>query len=276
MAFSVLLSLYAKERPEYLRQALDSVFSQSLKADEIVLVEDGPLTPELEAVVREYTALHPEMKIVPLPQNVGLGLALNEGLKHCSNELVARMDTDDICKPHRFEHQYNYMLLHPEISVVGAWIDEFVDSPEHTISVRTLPEFNNEIIKFARWRSPLNHPVVMFRKTDVERVGSYQHVPLLEDYYLWARMLSQGYLFYNIQESLLWFRTSPDMFKRRGGLKYAMDEVRFIWQLKLLGLFTPVQACINILIRFIVRIMPNAIRSFIYKKLLRRKIVLDY
>ena len=112
--FSVLLSVYKKEHPTYLKQSLDSLFAQTLPPDEIVLVKDGPLTPELEAVVTEYQSRYPMLKVVPLPQNQGLGKALNEGLKHCSYELVARMDTDDIAKPERFERQMQVFREHPE------------------------------------------------------------------------------------------------------------------------------------------------------------------
>jgi glycosyltransferase involved in cell wall biosynthesis len=270
MSFSVLMSLYAKERPEFLRTSLESVFTQTLRSDEVVLVLDGPITEALQSVVTEYSSKYPELKVVPIAKNGGLGKALNEGLKHCSHELVARMDTDDVCKLSRFEKQVHFMELHPEVSVVGAWIDEFVDSIEEVTSVRTLPESQAEILDFAKGRNPMNHPVVMFRKSAVLAVGSYQHFPLFEDYYLWVRMLVKSYQFYNLQESLLWFRSSPDMFKRRGGWSYAMDEVRFQKELKRLGLLSSLQMYKNIVVRFGVRVMPNSLRSLIYQKLLRR------
>jgi glycosyltransferase involved in cell wall biosynthesis len=269
MPFSVLMSLYSKERPKFLCVSLESVFAQTLRADEVVLVLDGPITEELQSVVTSYATKYPELRVVPIAKNGGLGKALNEGLKQCSYELVARMDTDDICKPTRFEKQVQYMEHHPEVSVVGAWIDEFIDRKDEITSVRTLPETQAEIINFARGRNPMNHPVVMFRKSAVLAVGSYLHFPLFEDYYLWARMLVKGYQFYNIQESLLWFRSSPDMFKRRGGWKYAMDEVRFQKELKKLGLLSTLQSYKNIVIRFGIRILPNSVRAFIYRKILR-------
>lgn len=270
MTFSVLMSLYAKEQPEFLRLSLESIFTQTLRADEVVLVLDGPITEELQLVVTLYAAKYSELKVVPIEKNEGLGKALNEGLKHCSYELVARMDTDDICKPTRFEKQVKYMEFHPEISVVGAWIDEFMGNKDKIISVRNLPENQNEIVNFAKGRNPMNHPVVMFRKSAVLAVGSYQHFPLFEDYYLWARMLVKGYQFHNIQESLLWFRSSPDMFKRRGGWNYIMDEIRFQKELKRLGMLSTPQMFKNMLFRFGVRIMPNHVRAYIYKKVLRK------
>ena len=136
------------------------------------------------------------------------------------------MDTDDICRPDRFEKQLRVLRERPEVAVVSAWIDEFVDDPGHVVSTRRLPESPEELYEYGRSRCPVNHPVVMFRKQAVLECGGYVHYPLFEDYYLWARMMVGGAKFYNIQESLLWFRTSPDMFRRRGGLRYALTEAR--------------------------------------------------
>ena len=268
--FSALLSLYKKEHPSQLRQSLNSLFSQTLLPDEIILVKDGPLTPELDTIVSDYAARYPFLKVVPLPQNQGLGKALNEGLKHCSYDLVARMDTDDIAKPERFERQIKVFEEHPELDLVGAWIDEFEGTPQHILSVRRVSETSEEIREYCKKRCPVNHPVVMFRKSAVQAAGSYQHFPLFEDYYLWVRMLRNGAKFYNIQESLLFFRTSPDMFKRRGGLKYAMDELRFQSMMRKMGMIGWKRFVLNVSIRFPARIIPNSLRGFFYKKLMRK------
>lgn len=267
--FSVLLSLYYKESPKYLRQSLDSIFQQSTLSPEIVLVEDGPLTEELYQVVSEYSKKYPELKIIPLAGNVGLGNALNEGLKHCSYDIVARMDTDDIAKPNRFEKQLKVFEEHPEYDVVGAWIDEFEGDIQNVSSTRVLPETPDDIYEFAKKRNPINHPVVMFRKSAVAAAGGYKHFPLFEDYYLWGRMLLNGARFYNIQESLLYFRFSPEMFKRRGGFKYACTEAKFLWHIHRLGLVGLGKTCINLPLRFFARIIPNGWRSWLYKKVLR-------
>lgn len=270
MKFSVLLSVYRKEQPAYLRQSLDSIFTQTLQPAEVVLVKDGPLTDALDEVVEEYCRKYPVLKVVPLSENQGLGRALNEGLKHCSYDLAARMDTDDVAKPERFEKQIAVFCAHPEMDVVGAWIDEFEGSIENVISVRVLPLEHSEIRRFARKRNPVNHPVVMFRKSAVLVAGGYQHFPLFEDYYLWVRMLMNGARFYNIPESLLYFRFSPDMFKRRGGWKYALDEFRFqqfLFKSGFIGILCFVQ---NVSVRFISRIVPNGVRTVLYKKMLRK------
>ncbi len=268
--FSVLLSLYCKETDSFLRESLDSVFNQTIIPNEVILVEDGPLTPELYTTVKAYVDKYPQIKVVPLEKNGGLGAALNEGLKHCTNELVARMDTDDICKPNRFAKQIDYMQQHPDIDVCGCWIDEFIDSTTNVVSTRKLPENHDEIFQFGKSRNPINHPAVMFRKHAVLSVNSYQTFYLFEDYYLWARMLVKGLKFHNIQESLLFFRTSADMFKRRGGFKYACTEASFQWALYKIGYINLLYACKNIGIRFFIRIIPNRLRELIYKKLIRK------
>lgn len=269
--FSVLLSIYSKESPDNFRLSLDSIFHQTILPQEVVLVEDGPLTIELDQVITDFLELYPsQLKIVKLPQNVGLGRALNFGLEHCSNELVARMDTDDIAKSDRFEKQLAIFREHPEIDVCSAWIDEFEGDIVNVISTRKLPEDHETIYNFAKTRCPVSHPVVMFKKSAVLAAGSYQHFPLFEDYHLWVRMILNGARFYNIQESLLYFRFSPDMFKRRGGLKYAIDELRFQKYMYQEGFISLSQFVKNIVIRFTTRIMPNNLRSFIYKNLLRK------
>ena len=268
--FSVLLSLYKKEHSLYLKQCLDSLFSQTLLPTEIILVKDGPLTEDLNTVVEDYEKDFSILKIIPLEKNVGLGRALNEGLKHCSYNLIARMDTDDIAKPYRFQKQIEVFQKHPEIDVCGAWIEEFQGNTDNVTSIRKLPKLHNDILEYTKIRNPINHPVVMFRKSAVLDAGGYQHFPLFEDYYLWVRMLKNGAKFYNIQESLLYFRTSPDMFKRRGGWKYAMNEYRFQKTMFNMNIISYKQFILNVMTRFPVRIAPNQLRSWLYKKALRK------
>lgn len=266
--FSVLMSVYHKERPTFLCAALDSIFSQTILPSEVVLVEDGPLTPELDSIIEGYVVKYPILKIVPLKVNQGLGNALNEGIKFCSYDLVARMDTDDICKPNRFEQQLKIFAAHPEFDICGSWIDEFIDNVHQIENQRRLPEYHEDIYQYAKGRCPVNHPTVMYRKSKVLAVGGYQGFP--EDSNLWVKMLMSGCKFYNIQESLLWFRVTHDLYKRRGGWKYAKMDIQSQWQFYRYGFISIPIFIKNVLIRTSVRLMPNQIRSFIYKKLLRK------
>jgi len=267
--FSVLMSVYKNEQASYLTACFDSICQQTLLPNEIVLVEDGPLTPELyEAIAHEERRL-PILKRIVLPENQGLGIALNKGLQACSHDIVARMDTDDICLPNRFKTQIDFMICHPEIDVLGAWIEEFDHTPNNIVGIRCTPEYHDEIIKFGKKRNPINHPVVMFRKKAVMEAGNYQPCYLFEDYYLWGRMLQQGYIFHNLQEILLQFRRSPEMIKRRGGINYALYEIIFLRKLQETRYISSYDLLRNISQRTLIRIIPNGIRNYIYKKLLR-------
>lgn len=270
LKFSVLLSLYYKEQPDFLCQSLNSIFSQTLLPYEVVLVKDGSLSNELETVIDFYQKKYSNLKVIPLSTNQGLGKALNEGLKHCSYDLVARMDTDDIAKPDRFDKQLEIFHKYKEIDVVGSWIDEFEGDVTHISSIRKLPEFHAEIYQFTKKRSPVNHPVVMFKKSAVIAAGGYMHFPFFEDYYLWVRMLINGAKFYNIQESLLYFRSSSDMFKRRGGWNYAINEYKLQREFKKIGFINNMEFLRNLLVRFISRMLPNKLRSLLYKNILRK------
>lgn len=269
MTFSVLLSLYLKENPEFLRQSLDSVFNQTLLPNEVVMVLDGPITQELSCVLKEYENRYSQLKIVPLEVNKGLGSALNEGLKHCTNDLIIRMDTDDVCFRNRFECQVKFMIANPDVVASSAWLEEFETSIDHPVSLKKVPSSSEEITVYGKSRNPLNHPAVIFRKAPVEAVGGYKHFPLFEDWYLWARLMAADYKLANIDQPLVYFRTSPEMYKRRSGWKYSKDSFRFQMELHKLGLITISQAYKSGMMRGLVYLLPNVLRSFIYKKLLR-------
>lgn len=268
--FSVLISVYHREKGEYLAAALTSVFDQTVPPNEVVLVEDGKLTDELYAVIDDFKCRFDTLKSIKLPQNVGLGEALNKGLTACSHNLVARMDSDDICKPNRFEKQLQIFDKKPDLAVVGSWVDEFDQTIDNIISIRKLPENIEDIKKYATRRSPCNHPSVMFVKDKIISVGGYQHFYLFEDYYLWVRIIQAGYSIYNIQENLLFFRTNQQMIARRGGWKYAMSELRLQRAFLRMGFIGWWRFLKNVIIRFTVRLMPNKLRIAIYKNFLRK------
>lgn len=270
--FSVLMSVYRKENPVFLRKSLNSVFSQTLPANEIVLVEDGPLTDELYEVIDEFRESQSTLKIVSLEQNQGLGNALNEGMKHCSFEIIARMDTDDICYPDRFEKQISYMECHFDVDVVGCWTQEFYEDLEGHKVITSLKKFPNTVwhnIKYCTKRYPVEHPAVVLRKKAVLAVGGYQHCYLFEDYHLWARMFVNGSKFYNLQEPLLFFRISNESFKRRGGYRYAMSEYNALKEFCRIGFLSKKDFLFAVITRFPVRLLPNGIRKVLYNLFLR-------
>lgn len=268
--FSVLMSVYSKEHPAFLQQSLDSVFEQTLNPTEIIIVEDGPLNSDLYQTLDFYEKKHKNLKRIKLEKNQGLGKALNEGLNYCKFDLVIRMDTDDIAKPDRFEKQINYLIANPDISVCSTWLDEFVDDINHITSTKKLPTDHNEIYRYGKTRCPINHPAVAFRKKDVIISGGYGPFP--EDYSLWGRMLVRGFKFHNIPESLLWFRTSKDVYHRRGGKKYLKAILKLNKELCDIGYISKSEYIGLFFIRTFVSLLPNSLRAFIYKKFLRSSI----
>ncbi|MEB3013395.1 glycosyltransferase family 2 protein [Capnocytophaga gingivalis] len=266
MNFSVLISLYYKEKPQFLMECLESLKKQTVQATEIVMVFDGVVTHELEEMVIQYSSILP-IEIIRLPQNVGLGKALNEGLKHCSHNWVFRMDTDDICLPNRFERQVAFIEQHPKVVLFSGHIAEFSDNKTIITGYRKVPIGNENIKQYALSRSPFNHMTVAFRKDIIEAVGGYQHHLFLEDYNLWLRIIAQEYEVGNINEVLLLARAGSNMVARRRGMNYIKGE----WKLFNLKRKLKVQNIFSgffiFLLRVIPRMLPTRILKALYKYL---------
>ena len=270
MSYSVLMSVYVKERPEYLLAAMQSIFEQTVETDDFVLVCDGPLNDDLDAAIWEMEKKHSELHVVRLEKNGGLGNALNIGIKCCKNELVARMDSDDISRPDRCEKQLSVFASHPEISIVSGVVEEFTESICQIESRRMPPETQEEIIAFAKKRNPFNHPCVMYKKSAVEAAGGYQDFYLLEDYFLWIRMLKNGIVGYNLQQPLLWMRAGSDMYKRRAGWKYAKSQKALFKYMNSVGFITRLRYIVNTIIRGGSSLSPNWLRKTMFETFLRK------
>ena len=265
--YSVLMSLYKKEHPEYLQLALDSMINQTIKPDDIVLVEDGPLTAELYGVVEKYKdALH----IVVNETNLGLGLALNRGLEACRNELVARMDTDDISKPDRCEKQLKRFAEKPELAIVGAHIDEFVGEPSNIISQRRVPITSEAIYNYAKKRSAFNHPSVMYRKSAVLAEGGYGDLKRNQDVDLFGRMLFKGYRAENIDEALLWFRSSDELAVRRKSWENTWSYIATIKKFWKMGYSSFGNYVMVAVAQMGMYLMPVGVQNWVYRKVLRK------
>lgn len=270
--FSVILPVYKNDSPVFFGEAMQSLYAQTLRADEVVLIQDGPLTPDLEAVVQHWQIKMPELHVLALPKNVGLSAALNAGIKAAKHEWLARMDSDDLCRENRFEKQLAYIQEHPEISILGGWIAEFNEVPGDKDSVRKLPETHSEIYKYAKWRCPFNHMTVLYKKSAITKLGCYKTFDgtntagFGEDYELWARFLVQGYKAANLQMVLVDARTDADFFsRRRRGLKYFKSEVNELNDLYKLGLINPLHYAVHFGMKAIVRFAPPGVVAFIYK-----------
>lgn len=261
--FSVLISLYNKETSENLDQCLESLYLQTLPADEIVLVYDGPVNESLKAVVAQWAILLP-LVTVALEKNVGLGKALNAGLACCSHNLVARMDTDDICLPERFGKQISYMESHPEIVLSGAAVIEFDEHGKERL--KRLPLGNDDIHQFAKMKNPFNHMCVVFRKDKVIAAGSYQHHLFMEDYNLWLRMMSLGYPVANLPDILMKVRAGSEMVNKRRGWVYIKSEIQLYRLKRKLHQIGFIRGMLYFLIRTMTRLMPAKVMQFLYEK----------
>ncbi len=264
--YSVLMSLYKKEKPEYLRLALNSMLEQTVAPDEIVLVEDGPLTDELYAVLDEYPMLHR----VKNETNLGLGLALNVGLKECRNELVARMDTDDCSKPDRCEKQLARFEEKPYLAIVGSHIDEFVGDISNVVSQRVVPTSAEEIYNYAKKRSAFNHPAVMYSKTAVLENKGYADLKRNQDVDLFGRMQFAGYKAENIDEALLWFRSSDELAKRRKSWQNTWSYIATIRKFWKMGYASFADYAMVGIAQTGMYLMPIQVQNYIYKKFLRK------
>ena len=270
MNYSVLMSVYKNEKVAYFIQAVDSLLHQTIPPEQIVLVRDGEVYEELQGIIDQYVTNHPTLfTYLPLEQNGGLGNALRHGLTYCRNELVGRMDTDDISVPDRFERQLAFMKAHPDVDIVGGNISEFVNDPEKIAQYRIVPQSHKEISAYLKSRSPFNHVTVMFKKSALEKANSYESFYLFEDWYLWVKLYLAGAIFANINAVLVNVRIS-DMANRRGGMKYYRSCARllkYMRQNRVIGFGTYVKTCG---IRFCGYVLlPNKMREWAYKKFLR-------
>jgi glycosyltransferase involved in cell wall biosynthesis len=268
-AFSVIMPFYNGDPPTQLAQALQSLVQQTLRANEIVLIQDGPVSQEHQAMVRQWSQKYPEINWLILPKNLGLSGALNEGIKAAKHEWLARMDADDLCLDNRFEKQMTEIVANPSLSILGSWIEEFDEQMKRSLAIRKLPQSHQAIVKYAQWRCPFNHMSVMYRKSALLELGLYKNYGAVgDDYELWARFLMNGYQSTNLQEVLVQARTGNLMFKnRRRGMPYLKNEIKEINALYQLGLIGPFHYCIHFVIKTITRLSPSFMVKLIYKVL---------
>lgn len=269
--YSALMAVYCKEKPDYLRSSIESMLNQTVMMDEFVVVRDGPLTRELDAVLMEYDALYPGLFIfVSLENNAGLGPALAAGIRTCRNELIARMDSDDISDERRCEVLLAEFKRDQRLDVVGCFENEFFEDAQVPAAVHKVPEFHDEICRFLKRRCPILHPTVIYRKSAVLSCGNYKDYTLFEDYDLFARMIRNEARCYNVQAAYYNLRISDSFFRRRGGLRYLHTQLVFKFVQLKSGNISLVDFMISAGTQAIVCVLPNKLRRFIYLKLLRR------
>lgn len=271
--YSVLMSIYKNDDPDFLKLALESVYdNQTVKPDEIVVVFDGPLNEKLYAVLGSFKSGKEEVvKYYPQDVNHGLGEALRIGSEYCSGDYILRMDSDDISDSHRFEKQIQYIENHPEIDVVGTDIAEFNHSPDESDKrVRSCPENHDDIVNMGKRRNPMNHVSVCMKKSALMKCGGYQTLLLLEDYYLWLHMIGAGCKLANIHESLVYVRVGNGFDSKRGskeritGWKVLQDYMLSI------GMINKKEAMMNMMYINVFVKTPSWLKKILYSKILRK------
>ena len=284
LKFSVIMSIYKSDVPELVRVALDSLLQQTLLPNEIVIVGDGPVPAELEREVERLKVKVqslpqplpegkgvPEVVYLPQEKNGGLGEAMRIAAEAAKYDYLARMDSDDICLPDRFEKQMKCFEEDPELSLVGGMITEFDGEPENIIAKRILPLEDAEIKRMMRGRCAVNHVTVIFKKADLMKSGNYQPFWKQEDHYLWARMMEHGCKFRNIPDVVVNVRSGKDQIARRGGLRFYKNVVRVFWYMYRHGLISFGYFLYICMVRGIVQVlMPNRLRTWVYLHLLRK------
>lgn len=268
--YSVLMSVYANEKPEFLRKSMMSMYSQTVPTDDFVLVCDGPLNKKLDKVIDDMQQKFGErLRVFRLEENQGLGLALKFGLKKCKNELVARMDSDDVSSKNRMKKELK-IFDKMDVDVVGSNIVEYDEKMKTKFGERIVPEEHDDIAKMLKKRNPMNHVTVVFKKSKVVAAGGYKEMPFFEDYYLWARMVDRGCIFYNVQDNLVSVRGDVKMLARRGSFQYVACIKSFEHELKAMDMINTMQYAVNLVGRSAVALMPNKMRDVVYSKALRR------
>lgn len=270
--FSVLMSVYKKDNSIFFKQSLESIMNQTLMPNEIILVKDGSLTEELENVITEYQNNYSNLfKIVSLTSNNGLANALNEGMRIAKYSIIARMDSDDICIPDRFEIQINY-LIDNQLDIVGGQIIEFSKNIEDIVSVREVPLQHNDIVLFMKFRSPFSHPTIVFRKDVFNALNGYDVNTFPEDYDFFVRAYLLGFKFGNVKENVMYFRLGENLseaIKRRWGGKYALNEIKLYNKFLRFGFFTYKDYFKALFLKIPIRILPFKLYSYIYFKFSR-------
>ena len=270
--YSVLMSVYRDANPVHFAEALESMVTQTVVTDDFVIVCDGPLTPELDAVLENYLQQYPSIfQIIRLETNVGIGQAANIGLQKCKNDLVAKMDADDISVPNRCEMQIKRFMACPRLAVLGGYIEEFDQDPQHPIAVRSVPLSNEDIRNFARRRQPFNNMTVMYRREAVAKVGGYQALRRSEDFDLYTRLLHADCYCENLDQVLVWARVDKDAFARRGSLDTLKGCALSRWRAHKLGCASILDVCVCVGGELIILVSPPKVRKLIYQRFLRKQ-----
>lgn len=267
---SVLMTCYRGDSAPHFREALESIRIQTLSPRELVLVVDGPVPAEIDGEIKRFCVqdLPFTVNVIRLAASRRLSGALNAGLPHCQGEWIARMDSDDISAPDRFEKQWAYLAAHPDIGLLAAWNAEFIGDPSKPFQFKTAPETHEEIMPLLRWRNIISHPTVIMKRQAVLDCGGYRtDTGLFEDHDLFLRLAKKGSRLACMQEALLFFRVSEQQRGRRGGFRYAMLGVRLKLRWAMTGVVPVSTAVLSSLALTLFALLPVSVKNVCYKML---------
>lgn len=269
-AYSVLMSVYDGEKAEYLKDSIDSMLKQTYPADEILLVCDGELTDELDELVETYEKENENFSVLRLDQKAGTGGCANAGLELCRNEYIVKMDSDDIALPERCEVSLYAMAKHPEIDILGAYIEEFDSVTGDIIAVKKTPSSRREILKYAKRRNPFNNQTLVYKKSAAQKVGAYSDIQRCEDYDFVVRMLAAGAVGINLKKVLVKYRVTEGNYDRRRNWANTKSFIAVRWRIHKSGFSSLLDFIVPTAVQLLLFVLPVKMTGLIYKKLLRK------
>ncbi len=270
MDYTVLLPVYCKDKNEYLKASIDSILQQTLPPSQLLILVDGPIGSDLKETLEHYSNDFNIVDVKYFENNRGLGKVLCDGVVLSKYELIARMDSDDIALPNRFEKQTKVFQSDERLVLLGSYIQEYTYDLKQKLKKREVPVFYNEIQKYSKFRNPFNHMTVMFKKSAVLQVGNYEEMPLFEDYYLWVKLINDGFKVMNLPEVLVNVRAGNEMISKRSGMNYLKKEIHFQKALIKIRYINNVQFIKNIITRGLPRLIPNKLLGVLYNGFLRK------
>jgi glycosyltransferase involved in cell wall biosynthesis len=267
--YSVILPVYKNDKPEFFRRAIDSILNQTIKSNDIIIICDGRIPSELDKLVTNY-GKEPNVNVIRIEQPLGLWNAINVGIKNSKNELIARMDSDDISVSNRAALQLAAFDDDAALSIVGGQIAEFENSPDNVIAYRKVPTNHDDIVRFSKRRSPFNHPTVMYKKSCLLQLAGYNRLSKTEDYDLWLRMLSEGYKAKNLDQVLLYYRVNNAAISRRKSWAKTRELIKLRIKYYRVGYIKCGDMLIANAVNLFLFIMPNKVSYLFYRRFLRQ------
>lgn len=262
-----MICVYRGDKADYVVQSVESILSQTVKSDDIVIVVDGPIGEKLNKAMGDVAKMSKTINVVRLPKNVGVGPASNEGIKYCKNELIAKMDADDVAFPDRLEKQLDAFGHDSKLTLLGGQLAEFEGEVENVVSYRKVPTSAKEIRKFARRRSPFNNQTVMYKKTAVLDVGGYPKLNRAEDYYLYSKLMAEKYKVGNLSDTLVYFRLDDNAMGRRKTWRHTKEIIKVRNEIRKLGISSMWDFVVTAAGQLAVFVLPSFFMKAVYGKL---------